>query len=65
MTELTRTVRAVLSSRFGLRLLMFVVLLIASGAYVQWRHSRMDRRAGVAEADTMCIASRIGLPCQQ
>lgn len=66
MTSLiARTVRAVMSSRFGLPLAVLFAVLIVSGVYVQWRHSRVERRAGVTEADTMCFASRIGLPCQQ
>jgi len=41
-----------------------LALMIASGAYIQWRHSRIPRSAATTEADTLCVASRIGLPCQ-
>ena len=64
-SPIARTVRAVMSSRFGMPLVVLVAVLIVSGVYVQWRHSRFERRTGVAEADTMCFASHLGLPCRQ
>jgi len=64
-STLAQTVRSVMSSRFGLSLVVLFAVLIVSGVYVQWRHSRVERRTGPTEADTMCFASRIGLPCQQ
>jgi hypothetical protein len=58
-------IRAVLSSRVGVPLVVLFAVVIASGVYVQWKHSRVERRAGATEPDTMCFASRVGLPCQQ
>jgi hypothetical protein len=63
-SRFARPVRAFLASRFALPLVALLAVVIASGLYVQWRHSRIERRAGATEADTMCIASRLGLPCQ-
>jgi len=63
-SRFARSVRAVVSSRFGLPFIALVAVVIAAGLYVQWRHSRIERRSGATEADTMCIASRLGLPCQ-
>jgi hypothetical protein len=64
-SRFVRPIRAVLASRVGLPLVALLAVLIASGLYVQWRYSRIERRAAATEADTMCIASRLGLPCQQ
>jgi hypothetical protein len=64
-STIARAFREVMSSRFGLPLVLLFAVMIASGVYVQWRHSRLQRQPGVAEADTMCFASHIGLPCQQ
>jgi hypothetical protein len=64
-SRFTRSVRAALSSRLGLPLVILFAVVVASGLYVQWKHSRVERRTGATEPDTMCFASRIGLPCQQ
>jgi hypothetical protein len=58
-------IRDVLSSRLAFPVAFLVAVMLASVLYVHWRHSRIERRATATEADTMCIASRLGLPCQQ
>jgi hypothetical protein len=51
-------------SRVALSLILVIAFVVVSGLYVQWRHSRTPRSAVAAEPDTMCLASKIGLPCR-
>ena len=52
-----------IKSRAVLSLFLVTAFVLAAGAYVQWRHSRIPRSAVAAEPDTMSLASKIGLPC--
>lgn len=56
--------RTLFRSRAGLSLILVIAFAVASALYVQWRHSRIPRSAVAAEPDTMCLASKIGLPCR-
>lgn len=58
----SRSVRDAFSSPVRLSVSLMLALVIASGFYIQWRHSRIPRGAAT-EPDTMCVASRLGLPC--
>jgi hypothetical protein len=55
------------ASRFArpsVRALVALVIVLLGLLYFEWKTSRAAPMSGAREADTMCIAARIGLSCR-
>ena len=52
-------------SRKTVRILLMAIGAIACLVYIEWRVTRNSVPPVERQADTMCIASRFGLSCQE
>lgn len=63
MSETTVALPASQFSRPAVRVLLIVLAVLAAALYFARRSVRSSPTAG-PEADTVCVAARIGLPCR-